>query len=102
MPFKDLSQQELSLLAKVYADPILKDVNYRQLYLDVNDIIASKQTDTQTIALTMSRGVGRTRFLPHQYQSFRLKSDEPPSENLIERFATHVREQKVRIRDFFQ
>ena len=102
MPFKDLSQQELSLLAKVYADPILKDVNYRQLYLDVNDIIASKQTDTQTMALTMSRGVGGTRFLPHQYQSFRLKSDEPPSENLIERFATHVREQRVRIRDFFQ
>lgn len=99
MPFKDLSQTELNLLIQTYADPILRDVNYKKLNTDINDIINSKQTDSSPV---QTRGIGGPRFLPHQLQSFRLKEQVQPSDDLIERFATHVREQRIRFRDFFQ
>ncbi|OHT08179.1 hypothetical protein TRFO_23389 [Tritrichomonas foetus] len=100
MPFRDLNQQELMLLVKFYADPILRDVNYRQLNSDVNDVINNvRHLEPNTGFITKT---GQPRFLPHQLQSFKLKSATPPGDDLLERFATMVREQRIRIRDFFQ
>lgn len=95
LPFRDLTPEEKQLLIKRYADPVLKDVNYKQFNQDVNEFIQSENPE-----YTATRGT--MRLLPHHLASLRLKSQPNPSDEVLDRFATYVRERRVRIRDFFQ
>ena len=99
LPFRDLNQSELQLLQRTYADPILKDISYRQLNQDVQDVINSVRPLQPNTGFIRN---GVPRFLPHQMQSFKYQQEIEPSDDLLERFARVVREQRIRIRDFFK
>lgn len=94
-PF-DLTTAELNLLCRTYTDPALKDVNYRKLYLDVN--AALEQYKSNAVTDIVNRGL-----LPHQLLSLSVNTKKPSGTvlDVITRFAKVVREQRIRIYDFF-
>ena len=94
LPFRDLTGEEMQMLVKRYADPILRDVNYRRLITDVNNFGQSQKPKE-----TFSQSTG---LLPHQLQSIKIKNFERTPEDLMREFASHVREKRVRIREFFK
>jgi Ca2+-binding EF-hand superfamily protein len=91
-PFRDLSASEMQLLVNRYSDPILRDVNYKRLHMDVNEYLLKGPG---------SEG-GSARLLPHQLQSIHAKQAIAPSDALLSQFAAHIREQRIRFREFFQ
>jgi Ca2+-binding EF-hand superfamily protein len=95
LPFRDLSASELRLLQKRYADPILRDVCYKRLHHDVTECITQSHPSP-----TSTRGPWR--LLPHQLQSIKVQPPAAPSDALLTDLAAHVREQRIRIREFFQ
>ena len=90
----DLSGEEMQMLVKRYADPILRDVNYRRLITDVNNF-GQSQKPKETFAQS-------TGLLPHQLQSIKIKSFNRSPDDLMREFASHVREKRIRIREFFK
>ncbi|EAX89722.1 EF hand family protein [Trichomonas vaginalis G3] len=96
MPFTDLSTAELNLLVKTYTDPSAKDVNYRKLHLDVNQALEAYKSNAVTDMVNKG-------LLPHQLLSLSVNSKKPAGTVLdcITRFARVVREQRIRIYDFF-
>lgn len=94
MPFKDLSAQDLQMLIKKYADPILKDVNYRRLIADINTFAQQNSKPQETFHMTP--------LLPHQLQSIKIKSFDKAPNKILELFAAHVREKRIRIVEFFK
>jgi Ca2+-binding EF-hand superfamily protein len=93
LPFTDLSQSEMQLLIARYADPILRDVNYKQLHADLSEYIGSQHIEDPP-----QRGM---RLLPHHLQSIKFKPAISPSDDLLSQFADFVRERRIRVREFF-
>ncbi|KAK8899790.1 hypothetical protein M9Y10_002112 [Tritrichomonas musculus] len=91
-PFTDLSAHELTMLLQRYMDPILRDVNYRRLHLDLQAYADLPQNTTITVDLE----------LPHHIQSFKLNPLPSNPSDVIQRFGTYVRKNRVRVNDFFQ
>lgn len=96
LPFRDLSQAETALLIERYSDPVLKDVNYKRLGNDLDQII-NETTET----LAKDHLVAPTYLLPHQLRSLKFNQRELPSDHVLIRFAKVVREQRIRLTDFF-
>ncbi|KAK8887144.1 hypothetical protein M9Y10_038182 [Tritrichomonas musculus] len=94
MPFSDLSAQELQMLIKKYSDPILRDVNYRRLIADINTFAQQNSKPQETFHMTP--------LLPHQLQSIKIKSFDKAPNKILELFAAHVREKRIRIIEFFK
>ena len=96
MPFNDLTTGEINLLVKTYTDPSAKDVNYRKLYLDVNQALEAYKSNAVT-------DIVNRNLLPHQLLSLSVNTKKPSGTVLdcITRFAKVVREQRIRIYDFF-
>lgn len=97
MPFRDLSAAEMQLLVKRYADPILRDVNYKKLHNDVNEYIQVMNAKKDT--LVKSRGF---ELLPHQRDSLSFRDFNHDPATVLQNFANHVYEKRIRIRDFFE
>ena len=91
LPFKDLTKQEIQILLDRYLDPKIGDVNYKRLHLDVIDFQHLTEAPDMTPHFT----------LPHQLQSIKLHPLFSEPETVIERFATYVHKNRVRILDFF-
>lgn len=92
LPFRQLTQAEVALLVKRYQDPQLKDVNYKKMIVDVNNIISR---GIESYATTST-------FLPHQLKSIKVKNFDNPHDDLLMKFATYVTELRIRIYDFFE
>lgn len=111
-PFRDLSAYDLQLLIKKYADPVIRDFNYRKLNNDVNAYIDQiKQTDLrymQPTNQTQTRGVSTrsTNFyqtmLPHQRDSIKIRDYNTKPADIMKNFAQYVYEKRIRIKEFFQ
>ena len=101
LPFKDLNSTELALLNTCYGDPVLKDVNYRKLNLDINKYL--EMQDKETSQTIKSRSL-QTGLLPHQAEALTVNSRKAAGtvDDVVQRFAKVVREQRIRILDFFQ
>ncbi|OHT01234.1 EF hand family protein [Tritrichomonas foetus] len=98
-PFKDLSAIELQLLIKRYADPILRDFNYRKMNTDLYAYI-DQLRDNDPKYPKSTKGV--LPLLPHQRDSFKLRDYNTKPDNIIKNFAQFVYEKRIRIREFFQ
>lgn len=98
MPFRDLSADEMQLLVKRYADPILHDVNYRRMITDLNNFqqMQSQMRSKETFA------TGTGQLLPHQLASVKVKNFAKDPDDLMRGFAKHVREGRIRIKEFFK
>ena len=98
-PFRDLNATEMALLYKRYSDPVLRDFNYRRLNNDINDY--GSKIPTQVI---QSRNLRPTinDLLPHQAKSIQVKNFDKNPDELISKFAEHVRKERIRILDFFE
>ncbi|OHS96109.1 hypothetical protein TRFO_37751 [Tritrichomonas foetus] len=94
MPFTDLSAVEMQMLVKKYADPILRDINYRRLINDVNTWAQQNTKPQETFHMTP--------FLPHQLNSIKMQSFDRDTDELMMSFAAHVREKRIRIIEFFK
>lgn len=99
LPFRDLTAEEMQMLIQRYADPILRDVNYRRLITDINSF-NNQNKPQETFPATQSRGLNS--LLPHQLASIKTRSFNSNPDTLIQNFAAHVREKRVRIKEFFQ
>ena len=97
MPFRELTAAELQLLVKRYTDPILRDVNYKRLHNDVNQYI--QQVNAKKDTLIRTRG---WQLLPHQRDSLKFRDFNHDPSTVLQNFANHVYEQRIRIRDFFE
>jgi Ca2+-binding EF-hand superfamily protein len=95
MPFRDFTAGELQLLIKRYADPILRDFNYRRWHNDVCDYIRQK-SDRHL------RSPAAASLLPHQRASLRFRDFNQNPDAMIANFAKHVYEKRIRIREFFE
>lgn len=94
MPFTDLTAGEMQMLVKRYADPILRDVNYRKMINDINSYAQQHTRPQETFHMTP--------LLPHQLQSIKIKTFTKDPNRILELFAAHVREKRIRIKDFFK
>ena len=92
LPFRDLSKQEIQILLDRYLDPKIGDVNYKRLHLDIIDFQHLTEAPDMTPHFT----------LPHQLQSIKLHPLFSDPDTVIERFATYVYKNRVRILDFFR
>lgn len=91
-PFQNFSAEEKKFILDIYLDPVVKDVNYKQLVTDVNEAF-TKLTDRD-----LSKS---STFLSHQLNSIKTKTFDSDHNVLLENFAAKVREQRMRILDFF-
>jgi Ca2+-binding EF-hand superfamily protein len=98
MPFRDLSAAEMQILVKRYADPILRDIQYRRLHNDINDYIRIENLKNNPAA----RSNPLQELLPHQRDSIKLRQFNRPQDTIVENFAKHVYEKRIRIREFFE
>ena len=104
MPFRDLNSKELSLLLERYGDPVLKDVNYRKMNNDINQLADSDYQEEQDEIHKQMTARQATGLLPHQQLALTVNTKKPSGsvDDVIERFAKLVREQRIRILGFFQ
>jgi len=90
-PFHNLSVEEQNYILQRYLDPSIGDVNYKRFHQDLIDYIGIKEFEEVKPDLS----------LPHHKQSITLHPLPSNPANVIERFATYVRKNRVRVYDFF-
>ena len=91
-PFVDLNAHELQMLLQRYMDPVLRDVNYKRLHFDLQAYADLPRNSQQSLELD----------LPHHRDSFKFNPLPSNPRDVISRFATYCKKNRVRIRDFFQ